>query len=333
MPYFSDAPKTTNPLELFEYLQSVRSGETKPSQESSEGLFVKPEEDLDVKDSKSTSYFNSMFEQLMTKAKEAKESISEQDNSPDMYELAKESAMENRRIREEMGITSSEDSDGDLIAKDLIARKQAELESEESNDGFTTDTDDSTTVSDSKDEKESAPVTAETEGAGLMSRPSSSDLPAYIKEGSVFRTALAEQEAESYSTIFGNNEKTGKEFAGKDITTMSMSEVFDFVEPGGDFNKYNKDTYGKNTTAIGKYQMVGSTLRDLRDRKVLDKLGINEDTPFNKETQDKIAMHLAERRVKGKSLEAARKGMRNEWEGFKKLSNSELDAIIEEIGR
>jgi hypothetical protein len=44
-------------------------------------------------------------------------------------------------------------------------------------------------------------------------------------------------------------------------------------------------------------------------------------------------MHLAERRVKGKSLEDARKGMRNEWEGFKKLNNKELDAIINEIGR
>lgn len=158
-------------------------------------------------------------------------------------------------------------------------------------------------------------------------------LPAYIQEGSAFRTALAEQEAESYSTIFGDAEKRGGKFAGKDVTTMSMSEVFDFIKPGGAFNQYNKDTYGKNTTAIGKYQMVGATLRDLRDRGVLEKLGITEDTPFSRETQDKIAMYLAERRVKGKSLEAARKGMRNEWEGFKKLSNSELDTIINEIGR
>ena len=197
-----------------------------------------------------------------------------------------------------------------------------------------------------KDEQESAPITAETDtveaavaeavgtqGPGIMSRQSTNDLPAYIQEGSAFRQALADQEAESYSTIFGNTEKEGKKFAGKDITSMKMSEVFDFVKPGGAFNKYNKDTFGKNTTAIGKYQMVGATLRDLRDRNILDKLGIKEDTTFNRETQDKIAMHLAERRVKGKSLEAARKGMRNEWEGFKKLDNEELDAIINEIGR
>ena len=170
-------------------------------------------------------------------------------------------------------------------------------------------------------------------GQGIMSPASDDSLPMYIQEGSAFRTALADQEAESYSTIFGNAEKAGGKFAGKDVTNMKMSEVFDFVKPGGAFNKYNRDTYGKNTTAIGKYQMVGGTLRDLRDRGVLKKLGITEDTPFNRATQDKIAMHLAERRVKGKSLTAARKGMRNEWEGFKKLSNAELDAIINEIGR
>ena len=224
----------------------------------------------------------------------------------------------------------------DAMSTKLIKATELEPVAQEETDEAVDDLSDKLTATRSsagKDTEESTPVTVEARGAGLMSPTSGERFPAYIKEGSAFRTALADQEAESYSTIFGNAEKKKGKFAGTDVTNMSMSEVFDFVKPSGAFNKYNKDMYGKNTTAIGKYQMVGATLRDLRDRGVLKKLGITEGTAFNRETQDKIAMHLAERRVKGKSLEAARKGMRNEWEGFKKLSNSELDTIINEIGR
>ncbi len=78
--------------------------------------------------------------------------------------------------------------------------------------------------------------------------------------------------------------------------------------------------------------MVGNTLRDLKNRNVLKELGIDDNTLFNENTQDKIAVHLAERRVRQKfSMTEARKEMRNEWEGFKKLSDKELNAIINEV--
>ena len=122
---------------------------------------------------------------------------------------------------------------------------------------------------------------------------------------------------------------------------MSMKEVLEFTKAGGKFNKYNKDKYNKNTTAIGKYQTVGSTLRDLKKRGVLSKLGITDETKFDQKTQDDIAAYLAVHRIKDRATKgngniatrgSARKEMRNEWEGFKKLSDKELDAIIDEIG-
>jgi len=281
-----------------------------------------------------SSYFDSDEEaQKALSSKKPNASQAKQITMEEFERMTEASADRGRAMREDRGITQSLVEGGGEAY-----RYEAQDVNNISTDEFDSDF--------AKDEQESAPITAETDtveaavaeavgtqGQGIMRRQPTNDLPAYIQEGSAFRQALADQEAESYSTIFGNTEKEGKKFAGKDITSMKMSEVFDFVKPGGAFNKYNKDTFGKNTTAIGKYQMVGATLRDLRDRNILDKLGIKEDTPFNRETQDKIAMHLAERRVKGKSLEAARKGMRNEWEGFKKLDNEELDTIINEIGR
>ena len=131
-------------------------------------------------------------------------------------------------------------------------------------------------------------------------------------------------EAENYKTLFDNAEEKKTPFKDVDITTMPMKDIFSLVELNGKFHKFNLSK-GEDTTAIGKYQMVGNTLRDLKNRNVLKELGIDDNTLFNENTQDKIAVHLAERRVRQKfSMTEARKEMRNEWEGFKKLSDKEL---------
>jgi len=183
-----------------------------------------------------------------------------------------------------------------------------------------------------------------TEGEGLMTRPKArpSSLEVtpdetsyeFMESNSLFRTALKEKEAGSYSTLFGNSEQKNTPFKGVDITTMPMSEVLDLVELDGDFHTYNKDTYKKNTTAIGKYQFVGATLRDLKKRGVFKKLGITDDTIFDESTQDALSAYQAVHRIRDRgdgTMSGARKEMRNEWEGFKKLSDSRLDSIINEI--
>ena len=197
---------------------------------------------------------------------------------------------------------------------------------------------------------------------GLMTRTGLSDddmgLPTYERSSfmapnSLFRKALKEKESGSYSSIFGDSEKvntsnvnlTGlavNSFKGTDITTMPMSEIMEFVKNKGDFHKYNlartnpKDGKPKpvNTTAIGKYQFVGATLRDLKKRGVFKKLGITDDTLFDESTQDALSEWLVTHRLKDRgdgTMAGARKEMRNEWEGFKKISDSRLDSIINEI--
>jgi len=164
-----------------------------------------------------------------------------------------------------------------------------------------------------------------------QNRAAGENLPSFIFQGSKFRKALSGVEAENYKTLFGNAEEKKTPFKDVDITTMPMKDIFSLVELNGKFHKFNLSK-GEDTTAIGKYQMVGNTLRDLKDRNVLKELGIDDNTLFNENTQDKIAVHLAERRVRQKfSMTEARKEMRNEWEGFKKLSDKELNAIINEV--
>ena len=158
---------------------------------------------------------------------------------------------------------------------------------------------------------------------------------AFMAPNSLFRAALKEKEAGSYSTLFADAETTNTPWKGTDITNMKMSDVLDLVKADGEFHKHNKNKHNENTTAIGKYQFIGSTLRDLKKRGVFDKLGITDDTLFDAATQDSLAAYQAIHRIKDRAkgtLSSARTEMRNEWEGFKKLSNSDLNNIITEIG-
>jgi len=163
----------------------------------------------------------------------------------------------------------------------------------------------------------------------------------FMDEGSELTKALKAKEADNYDTIFGNAEKRKSPFKGTKVSNKTIKEVLDFVKFDGEFHKYNKEK-GFNTTAVGKYQIVGNTLRDLDGRDVLKSLGITDNTKFDGATQDKIAAHLAVNRIKNRatggdgtlaSRNNARKEMRNEWEGFEKLSDKKLDKIIDEIAK
>ena len=164
----------------------------------------------------------------------------------------------------------------------------------------------------------------------------------FMGAGSKYTEALKEREADNYDTIFGNAEVRKTPFKGTKVSDMTLDEVLEFTKLNGKFHKYNKKK-GKNTTAVGKYQIVGSTLRDLNSKKrgVLKKLGITGSTKFDEKTQDDIAAYLAVHRLKDRATgevggtvatrASARRELRNEWQGFQKLSDDELDEIIDEI--
>jgi len=74
-----------------------------------------------------------------------------------------------------------------------------------------------------------------------------------------------------------------------------------------------------NSSAVGRYQIVQKTLRNLRK-----KLGLSGDMLFTPDLQDQLAIAL----MKGRGNDVA--GLRNEWEGLRRVSP---DVIREAYGR
>lgn len=128
--------------------------------------------------------------------------------------------------------------------------------------------------------------------------------------------------ADQYDTLFGHRNRGN----GVKVSNMTIKEASDFASPSGSYATSVKGEIGRVATPMGKFQIVGTTLRKLQDN-----LGLPDDVPFSPAVQEQLGLYLAQQRVNGpRSMEAAREGLRNEWEGFKNLSNAELDDIINE---
>ena len=157
-----------------------------------------------------------------------------------------------------------------------------------------------------------------------------------LDPSSVTQSTLSAVEARGYDTLFGNYESSDTPFKGYTVSTKTVGELIDFSNPSGDYGRYVKPRLPKNTeaykkgltsTPMGKYQIVGGTLRDLVNRMKLPK-----DTVFNKATQDRMFLFLAKENIaKGKTQAQKRNNLRSIWEGFKKVDNATLDALIEEV--
>lgn len=140
------------------------------------------------------------------------------------------------------------------------------------------------------------------------------------------------------------NQSQNDEFSTYVLTDMNMSEVLDFSAPGSEYFDWSKDNVpegtqafenGEAATPMGKYQFVGSTLRDIKKNGGFKQLGITEDTLFNEETQDALFTWYANNRLQaaGDSPSAKRNVLRKVWEGFKpeNVSDTQLDEVISEI--
>jgi len=160
--------------------------------------------------------------------------------------------------------------------------------------------------------------------------------PAALRPSSATQTTLERVEAQSYDTLYGNFEKGDTPFNGVTVSNMTIGELTEFSRASGAYGQYVKPRLGRNTyafkqgltsTPMGKYQIVGSTLRDLTNR-----MGLPPETVFNKETQDKMFLFLARENVAaGKNIAEKRKRLRSIWEGFKYVDNATLDQVIGEI--
>jgi muramidase (phage lysozyme) len=142
-------------------------------------------------------------------------------------------------------------------------------------------------------------------------------------------TLLNKVEAGSYKTLYNNAETTSKSFKDVDITSKTLAELYEFTKSGGAYDKYSKEIRKsvKKATPLGKYQIVGQTLKDAATA-----LGLPDDTMFTPEIQDKMFIYLLQQRLtKGGTLAEKRTQLRNEWEGLNNVSDTELDEAIKLI--
>lgn len=172
----------------------------------------------------------------------------------------------------------------------------------------------------------------------ISNHPRVTKVSSALLPSSTTQQTLNTVEASSYDTLFGNFERKSTPFKGYQVSTKTIGELIDFSRPSGEYGQYVKPrlpshTYaaqqGLTSTPMGKYQIVGSTLRDLTNR-----MGLPEDTIFNEETQDKMFLFLAKEAVgRSSSYAGKRKNLRNIWEGFKYVDDNTLDQIIGEISQ
>tara|TARA_R100001460_G_C3519796_1_gene172429 strand:+ start:135 stop:716 length:582 start_codon:yes stop_codon:yes gene_type:complete len=160
---------------------------------------------------------------------------------------------------------------------------------------------------------------------------------ASLQPESITQQTLKRVEAETYDTLYGNFEVGDTPFKGYTVSNKTLAELYDFSKPSGAYGQYVKPRLNENTeafkrgltsTPMGKYQIVGTTLRSAAKQ-----MGLPDDTVFNKDTQDKIFLFLAKDAVsRGKTPAQKRKNLRKVWEGFRYVDNNKLDSVIAEIG-
>lgn len=131
-----------------------------------------------------------------------------------------------------------------------------------------------------------------------------------------------------YNALLGQAQNT-EQFSDVKVTEMTMDEVLDFVSPGGAYSEYSltatvpgqeANEKGIPSTPVGKFQFVGKTLRDIRDRGGFEELGITGTTLYDEDTQNKLFAWYVKDTMKasGGDKVAYREKMRNRFEGFRK---------------
>lgn len=122
-------------------------------------------------------------------------------------------------------------------------------------------------------------------------------------------------------------------------TKSTLGEVLDFTKFDGEYADWSRAQSKKKTThtPVGKYQFVGATLRDIKNRGGFDDLNIDNNTIFTENVQDKLFEWYIKDTIKSVGNNATQEEKRNKirkrFEGATpgKVSDNELDLIIEQI--
>jgi muramidase (phage lysozyme) len=131
--------------------------------------------------------------------------------------------------------------------------------------------------------------------------------------------------AGGYDTLFGHAQRGA--FKGTDISRMPIRDVIAFTDPSGPYAQSVKAQVGSVATPVGRYQIVGTTLRN-----AIGALGLDPNQPFDAATQDRVAAYLATNRIRSASdLPSQISALRNEWKGFRNVPDDQMAQIIADL--
>lgn len=120
-----------------------------------------------------------------------------------------------------------------------------------------------------------------------------------------------------YGTLLGFTNRAGARFDEANIQNKTIDELIQFSSSDGEYGRYTKAKLGKLATPMGRYQIVGSTLKKLKS-----KLGLSGDEKFTPELQDRMFLTLLNDRgyqqyKDGKiSKSQLIDNLQNEWRGL-----------------
>jgi len=124
----------------------------------------------------------------------------------------------------------------------------------------------------------------------------------------------ARQPGGGYNTSLGYGAYTGGE---KNLVGMTLDQINNLQAM---MLKHPANRY--NSSALGRYQIVGRTLRDLRS-----KLGLRGNELYSASLQDRLGVALINRH--GRNVQ----GLRNEWASLHRAGESEILAAFDRDGR
>jgi len=128
-----------------------------------------------------------------------------------------------------------------------------------------------------------------------------------------------------YDTLLGFSQNS--QFEGTKVSQMTVDEVIDF-QTSDEYRQFSKEQVGRVATPVGRFQIVGTTLKGLKKE-----LGLSGDEMFNEEMQNRLFNALLGRRLRaaGGDVDKAMSQVRKEWEGFKNVSDDELRSALENL--
>jgi len=90
-----------------------------------------------------------------------------------------------------------------------------------------------------------------------------------------------------YNALYGYSNRPGGQFAGVNVTDMTVNDALAFSAPSGPYGQWSKAKLGYRATPMGAYQVVGTTLEA-----AMKGLGLTGNEKMTPELQDQIGLWI-----------------------------------------